>query len=338
MLGALRPRAGHPRLPHRRLRPGQAAARPPVAGGGGRGRRRGRRWPCWRCSSTAARRGCRSPPRRRCPSASRSPSGGSTANLLVPLYLVVAAGARWRTRCRGWPAGSAPEGGRARRGVLEWALAAHAWPSTAIQSSYSDDFGHALENVVFFYVPFALLFVAAWPAWRGRRAWRASASACSSCLALALVGRRLRRVRDAPPVAEPEGHRLQPARGLLPRQLAVLRPEHLRALPRDRDAPARRRGCCGRARQREVVALGALLLAVLWGGLVLTLLAVELHRAARRPRGARGAALERALGADHVGRRARRRRGASWPSRRARSISSSATRSRPTRRPAGATT
>ena len=37
------------------------------------------------------------------------------------------------------------------------------WPRSlalyGIQASYSDDFGHALENVVFFYVPFALLFV-----------------------------------------------------------------------------------------------------------------------------------------------------------------------------------
>ena len=83
-------------------------------------------------------------------------SGGSTANLLVPLYLVVAAGAlayavpRLAGRERA-------EGGRAP-GLVEWALAA-SLALYGIQAAYSDDFGHALENVVFFYVPFALLFV-----------------------------------------------------------------------------------------------------------------------------------------------------------------------------------
>jgi len=83
-------------------------------------------------------------------------SGGSTANLLVPLYLVVAAGAlgyavpRLLDRER-------EEHGR-RPGVLEWALAGYL-ALYGVQASYSDDFAHALENVVFFYVPFALLFV-----------------------------------------------------------------------------------------------------------------------------------------------------------------------------------
>ena len=192
-------------------------------------------------------------------------SGGSTANLLVPLYLVVAAGAlayavpRLAGRERA-------EGGRAP-GLLEWALAA-SLVLYAIQSTYSDDFGHALENVVFFYVPFALLFVAPGP--RGvdaapgarvpGRARRPRAGA---------RGRRLRRVRHAPPAPEPEGHRLQPARGLLPRQLAVLRPEHLRALPGPRDDRCSSAWLLWARRQRDVVAC-ALLLAVLWGGLVLT--------------------------------------------------------------------
>src|SRR4029453_3196177 len=71
-------------------------------------------------------------------------------------YLVVAAGAaayavpRLLGRER-------PEGGRAP-GALEWSLAA-VLALYGVQSAYSDDFGHALENVVFFYVPFALLFV-----------------------------------------------------------------------------------------------------------------------------------------------------------------------------------
>ena len=66
---------------------------------------------------------------------------------------------------------------------------------------------------------------------------------------------RLRRVRHAPPVLEPEGDRVEPVRVLLPGQLAVLRPEHLRALPRGRDVAAgggaalgAQRGACWPAR------------------------------------------------------------------------------------------
>jgi putative inorganic carbon (HCO3(-)) transporter len=91
--------------------------------------------------------------------------GGSTANLLVPLYGVVAAG----VLAFALPAlfgggeeeratdGAAPAAPRRRIGALEWALAAYL-VLYAVQASYSVDFDHALENVVFFYVPFALLF------------------------------------------------------------------------------------------------------------------------------------------------------------------------------------
>jgi O-antigen ligase len=82
-------------------------------------------------------------------------SGGSTSNLLVPLYLVVAAGVIGYAVPRLFD-GEADEHGR-RPGILEWALAAYL-ALYAVQASYSADFGHALENVVFFYVPFALLF------------------------------------------------------------------------------------------------------------------------------------------------------------------------------------
>jgi O-antigen ligase len=81
--------------------------------------------------------------------------GGTTANLLVPLYAVVAAGALAYALPRAFgPAGEEPE---RRAGPLEWALAAYL-ALYAVQSAYSIDFDHALENVVFFYVPFALLF------------------------------------------------------------------------------------------------------------------------------------------------------------------------------------
>ncbi|MEA2276139.1 MAG: hypothetical protein QOC78_1099 [Solirubrobacteraceae bacterium] len=112
-------------------------------------------------------------------------SGGSTANLLLPLYLVVAAGAlayavpRLAGRERA-------EGGRARAGVVEWALAAYL-VLYAAQAWGSIDFGHALENVVFFYVPFALLFALV-----SRVAWTPRlARVCLgvlAVLALALVG------------------------------------------------------------------------------------------------------------------------------------------------------
>jgi O-antigen ligase len=93
-------------------------------------------------------------------------SGGSTANLLLPLYLVVAAGtlAFAVPRLRRSPATEAAEPGdvpAARAsgpGLLEWALAAYLALYVA-QATYSVDFDRALENVVFFYVPFALLFV-----------------------------------------------------------------------------------------------------------------------------------------------------------------------------------
>jgi O-antigen ligase len=111
-------------------------------------------------------------------------SGGSTANLLVPLYLVVAAGAAAYAIPR-LAGRERPEGGRAP-GALEWALAA-SLALYGIQSSYSADFGHALENVVFFYVPFALLFALV-----ARVAWTPKlARVCLGVLvvlALALVG------------------------------------------------------------------------------------------------------------------------------------------------------
>ncbi|HEX2104906.1 MAG TPA: O-antigen ligase family protein [Solirubrobacteraceae bacterium] len=81
--------------------------------------------------------------------------GGTTANLLVPLYAVVAAGVLAYALPRAFgPAGEEPE---RRAGPLEWVLAAYL-ALYAAQSWYSVDFDHALENVVFFYVPFALLF------------------------------------------------------------------------------------------------------------------------------------------------------------------------------------
>jgi putative inorganic carbon (hco3(-)) transporter len=81
-------------------------------------------------------------------------AGGSTANLLVPLYFVVAAGAlgfivpALRTRARGE---------RRAPGWIERLLALYV-VIYGLQATYSTDFEKALQNMVFFYAPFALMF------------------------------------------------------------------------------------------------------------------------------------------------------------------------------------
>lgn len=88
-------------------------------------------------------------------------AGGATANLLVPLYLVIAAGAL----AYAIPRLRAPRGlddpehdeGERERGLLEWLLAA-AVVLYAAQAAYSSDFDGALTQTIFFYVPFALLY------------------------------------------------------------------------------------------------------------------------------------------------------------------------------------
>ena len=79
-------------------------------------------------------------------------AAGDTFNLLVPLYVVVGGGAlayAWR-RLRG---DAPPE---REPGAVELALLFMVG-LYAVQAAYSTDFDKALENVVFFYVPFALL-------------------------------------------------------------------------------------------------------------------------------------------------------------------------------------
>jgi putative inorganic carbon (hco3(-)) transporter len=95
-------------------------------------------------------------------------AGGTTSNLLVPLYLVVAAGSLAvivpALVRRAGPGAEEEDNGAPPRG-----LAARLSPWVArllalyvvlygIQSVYSSDFEKALQQVVFFYVPFALLF------------------------------------------------------------------------------------------------------------------------------------------------------------------------------------
>ncbi len=92
-------------------------------------------------------------------------AGAATSNLLVPLYFVVAAGslAFIAPALRGRGEGEARHRGVHRsqsgeqRGWTERLLALYV-VLYGLQSVYSADFETALKNMVFFYVPFALLF------------------------------------------------------------------------------------------------------------------------------------------------------------------------------------
>src|SRR5947208_8646984 len=77
---------------------------------------------------------------------------GRTVNLLIPLYVIVAAGTLVQLVPRIVRRREAPP-----RGV-EWLLAAIV-ALYALQAAYSSDAGKAAENVAFFYVPFSLLLV-----------------------------------------------------------------------------------------------------------------------------------------------------------------------------------
>jgi putative inorganic carbon (HCO3(-)) transporter len=79
-------------------------------------------------------------------------AGGDTANLLVPLYLVIAA-AVVATLLRDW---SDPPRGHAPR-PLAWLLAAVV-VLYALQALYSADFSKGLQNVCFFFVPFTIAY------------------------------------------------------------------------------------------------------------------------------------------------------------------------------------
>jgi len=79
-------------------------------------------------------------------------AGGDTANLLVPLYLVIAAGVLF-TLLRDW---SSPPSTWTPR-PLAWLLAAFV-VLYAIQTIYSGDFSKGLQNVCFFLVPFTVAY------------------------------------------------------------------------------------------------------------------------------------------------------------------------------------
>lgn len=79
-------------------------------------------------------------------------AGGDTANLLVPLYLVIAA-AVLATVLRDWNDPPTVHSPRA----LAWILAA-AVALFALQTLYSEDFSKGLQNVCFFFIPFTVAY------------------------------------------------------------------------------------------------------------------------------------------------------------------------------------
>lgn len=86
--------------------------------------------------------------------------GGETANLLVPLYAVIAAAfvaVAWRARTEASDPG---RGGLPASGPLRWLVGALAVTPLlyGIQASYSEDVSNAIEDIGFFIVPFAALF------------------------------------------------------------------------------------------------------------------------------------------------------------------------------------
>jgi O-antigen ligase len=83
--------------------------------------------------------------------------GGTTSNLLVPLYLVVAAGSLAAIV----PALRRRDGGERTAWSPGWleCLLALAIVLYGVQATYSSDFDKALQQIAFFLVPFALLFV-----------------------------------------------------------------------------------------------------------------------------------------------------------------------------------
>jgi O-antigen ligase len=93
-------------------------------------------------------------------------AAGKTSNLLVPLYLVVACGSlafiivAFRDEDEFTAASDGQASSIAARGVPGWIerLLAVVIVLYALQSIYSSDFETALQQMVFFYVPFSLLF------------------------------------------------------------------------------------------------------------------------------------------------------------------------------------
>ena len=121
--------------------------------------------------------------------------GGQTSSLLVPLYIVIAAGGL----ALGWAAVIEREPGMASRAAPAWAssdaavwlrrLLAAALVLYAIQATYSVDVKNAVENSAFFYVPFAAMFVLLLDVrWTAELVRAVLVAVGAVALALALIG------------------------------------------------------------------------------------------------------------------------------------------------------
>ncbi len=88
---------------------------------------------------------------------------GRTVNLLIPLYLVIAAGTLEHLlgRLQGRMPPPAEAAGRRQDPAIRWAqwLLLGSVVLYALQTAYSDDRAKALENLAAFYIPFGLLFL-----------------------------------------------------------------------------------------------------------------------------------------------------------------------------------
>ena len=123
-------------------------------------------------------------------------SGGESANLLIPLYAVVAGGVvayAWnrlvgRREVRGNGAGELGPWRDPSPGRVESALTAFV-VLYALQSLYSSDFETALKNIAFFYVPFMLLLrLLTSVHWSRRVVYSCSAVAVGLALLFAGIG------------------------------------------------------------------------------------------------------------------------------------------------------
>ena len=109
-------------------------------------------------------------------------TGQTSANLLIPLYVVVAGGVTAYAMERLWRPGPTPAWRERKPGAVEIALLAFV-VLYALQSLYSSDFEQAVKNVAFFYVPFALLLKLTTVRWSRRLVVQCfgSRSASRSC-------------------------------------------------------------------------------------------------------------------------------------------------------------
>ena len=114
-------------------------------------------------------------------------AGGETANLLVPLYLVIAAGVLTAVSRSDW--GAERANGHARPVVWLRRILAAFVLLYAIQALYSEDPTRGLQNVCFFFVPFSLAFALLTDLRWDRRALDACAAvAGAQALLFAVVG------------------------------------------------------------------------------------------------------------------------------------------------------